>query len=125
MTKPVCAYCKKAYGVRYIHTENIFCISNPDTPDQIPMAEPYKGNGQVLKERYSPDEAGWKRGDRSISATSFIGYGVKTDGPVGRTLYRTVWIPGEYYDSYSPFCKLRCALKFARASFTAGYRIKD
>jgi hypothetical protein len=139
MARPNCEYCGKPYGAKVTHTEMIFCPEDLADPTHVPMAPAYIGNGVVTKEWYSPDEAGWTNGDRSIEATrsqpnsplaanpgvlKVIGHGIDPNRRQGRTLYRTITIPDNFHTPYEPFCKLRCALAFARSCHRAGYRIK-
>lgn len=109
--RPRCLTCGKAYGRLATHTSSIWCpgaaASSP------PMAAPYRGNGVVTKEFYSPDDAGWKAGARSLGP----------DGETGRTLFRSVATPNVYYTPYKPFCTLRCGFAFGRALAAKGHRL--
>lgn len=137
MTKPICACCGKPYGARNTKSEQIFCPD--DDTGKPPVAPPYRGNGKVSRESYWPDDDGWYAGHRSHekvretppeppTGNRFDQVAhmrrVMADHRPGRSLTRTVWIPGDYRMPYEPFCTLICALAFARGSYRNGYRIR-
>jgi len=79
MTQPVCECCQRQYGERLKITEHVFCPIDPEHPDTPPVAPPYQGNSNVVRENYSPTESAWTEGHRASGDTT------------GRVLYRELW----------------------------------
>ena len=137
--KPICAYCSKRYGSYAEHIESVFCPDDPNDPTKLPKAEPYRGNDELRKEYYSPDEPGWRRGDRSVeipkpnplASDAYHGTSITLksmldgDRRTGRTIYRTIRRTGEFVTPYAPFCTLRCGLAFAQGAYNVGYRMPE
>lgn len=92
--RPKCVCCGKPYGVR----------STTSAPVRWPRNTPmpaYRGNGIVVKT--TPP------------------YNTNDDQQV---VHRTVWDGLTWFMPYKPFCTLRCALAYARASYEARQQAK-
>jgi hypothetical protein len=98
MARPICVHCGQAFGQR--HTEHL-TIKYPEGQSK----PPYRGNGIVVK------ETEWRTGAGSgtINGVNF--------GPTEIVLHRWVWDGESYWGGYEPFCKLRCALEYARKAY--------
>jgi hypothetical protein len=85
--RPLCVHCGKRYGQRMLNYEQIIIPKGSAT---IP---PYAGNQVAIARRVI------KWGNDQIA----ISYGV--------------WDGESWFKPYAPFCKLRCALDYARKAY--------
>ncbi len=96
---PLCAYCGKRLKLdTYVYSQKIG-ERLPQPGDEITL---------------------WRDRQITIAAVSKTW----TDPAVmtNRQQHTNVW-SGEFYEKYGEFDQLKCALKFARAAYRAGYRI--
>jgi hypothetical protein len=93
MARPICVNCGKPYGSRRVETLPVRWKRGEPVP-------PYRGDGIVVK------EIAWT----SASADPA--------GPGENVSYRTIWDGRTWLTPYEPFCKLRCALAYARKAYT-------
>jgi hypothetical protein len=92
--RPKCACCGKPYGSRMTTSAEV------RWPQGQPMPA-YRGNGIVIKTR------------GPFNTTEAMQWGT-----------RDVWDGLTWFKPYEPFCTLRCALGYARASYEARKQAK-
>lgn len=98
MPRPICVHCGQPYGQRATTTEQIkFAVGEPKPT--------YRGNGIIVKETV------WATGG-STGHTEHLTFTVNET-----IITRTIWDGESYWRSYDPFCKLRCALDYARKAY--------
>jgi hypothetical protein len=124
--KPICAYCGKKYGGRSLVIKTVVVEIGQPVP-------PHASNLPCIKTEYipalpenggpsTPDEAkSYVPMDTDGGSIRMMSY----NGRKGRRITRHYWDGESYHSGYDPFCTLRCALGFAKASHKAGFRIVE
>jgi len=85
--RPCCVHCGSKYGSRRTTDE---VVRRDNLSEPFP---PYRGNLIVVKDLTF--------GDKRAALTT----------------YRTLWDGVSWFQPYAPFCKLRCALDYARKAY--------
>lgn len=98
MSRPICVYCGAPYGHRLAHMEVVRWAEDGEKPE-------YRGNGVVLKEDYH----GFNAGTTVINGDQVGGQ---------HSAHRSIWDGETWVGGYEPFCKLRCALDYARKAYS-------
>lgn len=102
--RPVCVHCGQLYGQRVTRIEVVRWKRGEEPP-------PYCGNGVVVKDHVWRTEG---------SSGELKGVSFTVEDCVS---YRHIWDGESYSTPYKPFCKLRCALDYARKVYKI-YEIK-
>jgi hypothetical protein len=122
--RPKCGCCGKPYGVRSTTSHKVLW----------PLGEPmpaYRGNGIVVKTMTMPYSAN-RATVRAVTALSVNPeIRARQEAQIAtapeesfQIAYRDVWDGLTWRTPYKPFCTLRCALVYARASYEARMQAK-
>lgn len=87
MTRPICAHCGQPYGSRRTDTETLRWPAGTEKPA-------YRGNGILIRDRFEYQAAAGHM-----------------------TCERITWDGETWFKQHEPFCKLRCALEYARKAY--------
>lgn len=113
--RPTCVHCGKPYGSRWTETQKVTWPVGEDQPK-------YNGNAVLVKETSwgtTPSRESVEREEASKAPFARMRPERIAQYPdvAMHSMYRETWDGESYVKPYEPFCKLRCALDYARKAY--------